>query len=184
MKKKLANYALLTIFSLSLLLDVFFMLRAYYDLRETTLVEGVTNEITVEKYRTTTKIPKLEITTAENTKQNTYAKFGSISIRWLLQDIPRPGDRVTFHTIKNSKFFEENYAFGMAVNERCSPFKLWFDIFAAYLHSTLFIVSWIVVFISVLSLYGYADVETLNRTMAYFLILYPILKISVWTFIY
>lgn len=184
MAAKTVNYFLLLIYFASLLLDVSFAVRAYYDTNRAVAIEGIINKAEIKKYRATTKIPQLEVTTADNTQRNIYAEFGSISFRWFLQNIPQQNSRVTFYTLNDSNFFDENYAFGITVNEKCSLFKLWLDIFAAYLHSNIFIISWIIVFISVIFLSGYADVKAFNSKIIYFLVLYPLVKLSIWAFIY
>lgn len=177
MNKKVATYLLFIIFFISFVVDVGFMLRALFEAGRLSPSEATVDNVVVDKYRATTKIPTLDITSTENKPEKIYQKFGSYSLRWLFQSIPEKHDKISYYKLDQTDKERGNYAVGICPNQRCSGFKLWLDVYASYTYSLTQVLSIIVIFAAVIGLYNFWDASLLYEPMNKFLLIYPAVKI-------
>ena len=181
MKKKAATYALLAICLASLLLDIAFAIQATRQLQQLSVSEATVSSVGVDRYRLTTKIPNFEVVSGENSKERLYQKFGSFSLRWLFQSLPQEQDQISYYKLDYTDDERGNYIVGIGVNQKCSSFKLWLDIYASYAYNTvLFLLNYIGIFLTLASLGQHWEYNLLNK---YFntLVIYSFLKLIFFT---
>ena len=178
MKNKVATYALLVICLASFLLDTAFVLQAVYQAQKLSILEATVNNIVIDKYRTTAKIPIIEVDSEENNKELLYQKFGSASLRWLFQSVPQERDKITYYKLDRIDKERGNYVVGIGVNQKCSSFKLWLDVYASYAYNTvLFMLNFIAVFAALVGLGKLWDFNLINSALNKILVIYSFLKL-------
>lgn len=182
MKQHIAAYVLIATFLGSLIVDVALLAQAFVVSSSLSPITATVSAIRIEHYRATNKISIVEVV-KEDRQEKVFQKFGTLSLRWLFQELPKGQDALNYYELGQVDNERGSYAVGMAVSERCSRVKLWLDVFAAYTYSMSFIISVVAVFAAVIGLYGYWDNNLFPPFLNYLFLVYPAVKLVVWALV-